>query len=105
MRKIHSGELLRTFMLQMWTLLDDDVMTHPDGLLAQSGAPGQLSARLYRRVVGELEKSLQLFGLTVGEHRPDPGLLAALHRHSNRVVTVITRQRLSIWRLKQVNVE
>lgn len=76
--------------------------THPDRLLAQPGAPRHLSARLHRRVIGELEQRLELLGLTVGEHRPHPGLLTRLRLGG--MVPVVTRQRRSIW-WKKENVE
>lgn len=70
--------------------------THPDGLLAQPGAPRHLGARLRRRVVGSVEQRLELLGLTVGEHRPHPGLLPQLrlrvHPARGRMVTMVTGQ-------------
>lgn len=75
------------------------VWTHPDRLLAQPGAPRHLGARLQPRVVGEVEQSLQLLGLTVREHGPHPAFrpLLGLRRHPGLVVAIVTRQWLHIW--------
>lgn len=79
--------------------------THPDRLLAQPAAPRHVGPRLRRRVVGEREQRLELLRLTVGEHRPHPGLLPRLRLRGRvghvvvvvMMVPVVTRQRRSIW--------
>lgn len=70
--------------------------THPDGLLAQPGAPRHVGPRLHRRVVGELEQRLEPLRLAVGEHRPHPGPLTRLWLRAGLVVTMVTNQLLSI---------
>lgn len=73
--------------------------THPDRLLAQPGAPRHLRARLRRRVVRDLEQRLEPLGLTVGEHRPHPGLLpqVRLRGPPEPVEPAVARPLLRIW--------
>lgn len=72
--------------------------THPDGLLAQPGAPRQLGTSLHCRVVRDLEQRLELLDLTVSEHRPHPELLKRLRGHRRGLrVSAVSRQRLHIW--------
>lgn len=72
--------------------------THPDGLLAQPGAPRQLGTSLHCGVVRDLEQRLELLDLTVSEHRPHPELLKRLRGHRRGLqVSAVSRQRLHIW--------
>lgn len=72
--------------------------THPDGLLAQPGAPRQLGTSLHWGVLRDLEQRLELLDLTVSEHRPHPELVKRLRGHRRGLrVSAVSRQRLHIW--------